>query len=105
MLRRLQLERKVCPSAVDSQRIKKTSFLSLQTGMDGNKKINGRKRHLAVDGFAHPIVLANISDNEAGKTLADRLQIKLQAWSAGYSTTNRLALIPAEKGYKADFIE
>jgi putative transposase len=111
ILRRAQLERKACPSAVavDSQSVKKTAFVSLETGRDGNKRINGRKRHLAVDSFGHPIALcvtaANISDSEAGKVLADRLESKLQTWSTRHSTTNRLTLIRADNGYKTGFIE
>jgi putative transposase len=71
--------------------------------------VNGRKRHLAVDTFGYPIVLcvtaANISDNEAGKTLADRLQAKLQAWSARHSTDQSNDLIRADNGYKAGFVD
>jgi hypothetical protein len=35
--------------AVDSQSIKQGSFISIETGIDGHKLINGRKRHIAVD--------------------------------------------------------
>jgi hypothetical protein len=68
----MQLERKSSPSAVavDSQSVKKTSLVSLDTGIDGNKRINGRKRHFAVDAFGYPILFwvraAHISHNEAG---------------------------------------
>jgi hypothetical protein len=55
--------------AVNSQLIKKIAFVSLDTDMDGNKRMNGRKRHLAVDTLDYSIVLcvtaANISYNEA----------------------------------------
>jgi putative transposase len=111
ILRREQLARKTTPSAVavDSQSIKKTAFVSLDTGIDGNKRINGRKRHLAVDTFGYPIVVcvtaANISDNEAGKTLADRLHGKLKAWATRHATTNRMTLIRADNGYKAGFVD
>ncbi len=36
-------------AAVDSQSVKKGSLISVETGIDGNKNVNGRKRHLAVD--------------------------------------------------------
>jgi transposase len=109
--RRLQQERKITPSAVaiDSQSIKKTSFVSLDTGIDGNKRVNGRKRHLAVDSFGYPVVLcvtaANISDNEAGKTVVDRLHAKLQTWSTRHSTANRMTLIRGDNGYKTGFTD
>ena len=34
---------------IDSQTVKSIQFVSQQTGIDGNKQINGRKRHLIVD--------------------------------------------------------
>jgi hypothetical protein len=43
--------------AVDSQSVKKGSLISLDTGIDGAKNINGRKRHLAVDTLGLPLVL------------------------------------------------
>jgi hypothetical protein len=46
-----------------------------------------------------------VSDNEAGKTLADRLYTQLPAWAARHSTSNRLTLIRADNGYKAGFVE
>jgi len=36
-------------TAIDSQSIKKSAFMSIETGIDGGKNINGRKRHLTVD--------------------------------------------------------
>ena len=84
MIRRTQHERKVIPLAVavDSQSIKKTAFVSLDTGIDAGMErvINeSRKRQIAVDAFGYPILFcvtaANLSDNELGKTLADRLYI------------------------------
>jgi len=35
--------------AVDSQSIKKVAFVSEQTGIEGGKWVNGRKRRIAVD--------------------------------------------------------
>jgi len=111
MLRRIQLERKACPSALafDSQSVKVTSFISLDTGMDANKRINGRKRHLAVDTLGYPIALcvtgAHLSDTEAGKTLADRVAHKLADWTKRYETANRLALVRADGGYKTSFVD
>lgn len=40
-------------SAIDSQSIKKSAFVSIETGIDEGKHINGRKRHLAVDSVHH----------------------------------------------------
>ncbi len=56
MMLREELGREATPSAVsiagrprDSQSIKKAPFVSEDTGIDGNKKINGRKRHILTD--------------------------------------------------------
>ena len=73
LARRLQQGRKASPSAiaVDSQSVKVTSFVEEDTGIDGNKRLNGRKRHLAVNTLGYPIALlvtrADVSDTEAGK--------------------------------------
>ena len=56
--------------AIDSQSVKKVQFVSIETGIDGNKKINGRKRTILVDTSGLPfginVTAANISDNQAG---------------------------------------
>jgi putative transposase len=40
--------------AIDSQFVKTMQFISEQTGIDGHKLINGRKRSIAVDRLALP---------------------------------------------------
>ena len=44
--------------AIDSQSVKKVTFTAIETGIDGGKKVNGRKRHLAADrlGYHWPSV-------------------------------------------------
>ncbi len=48
-----------------------------ERGLDGNKKVNGRKRHIAVDCLGLLLVCfctsANTSDSEVGDSLAQRL--------------------------------
>ncbi len=50
-MRRKQLGRNEnpCLAAIDSQSVKIIPLISQATGIDGNKKINGRKRHTVVD--------------------------------------------------------
>ena len=71
MHRGIQQERKVTPSAVASEGIKKTSLVSLDTGIDAHTGVNGRKRHL--DSLGYPGVLcvrgANVSDNDIGRPI------------------------------------
>lgn len=84
-------------SAVDSQSVKKGSLVSLDTGIDGGKLVNGRKRHLAVDSLGLPLAIhvgsANIADGEAGKELLWQLD----------KASDRLALIRADSAYKGTF--
>ncbi len=84
-------------AAVDSQSVKKGSLISLQTGIDGNKNVNGRKRHLAVDTLALPLALhvsaASKPDGREG------IELLLQLDKA----SSRLALIRADQAYKGDF--
>lgn len=74
-------------------------FIEEETGIDGNKKINGRKRNIAVDRLGLPwslaVTAANTSDNAAGKLVIDRLRGKVP----------RLEVIAADHGYKVSFIE
>jgi putative transposase len=86
-------------SAVDSQSVKKGSLVSLDTGIDGNKFVNGRKRHLAVDSLGLPLAIyvgaANVYDGEAGKELLWQLD----------KVSSRLKLIRADHAYQGDFVE
>jgi putative transposase len=81
----------------DSQSVKKIQFTSQETGIDGGKHINGRKRTLLVDtlGLPHSIIVtaANISDNCAGIAAVDFLRGKVP----------RLEKITADMGYKNAF--
>ena len=48
---RQQKSKEPTPSvlSIDSQSVKKAPFVHEQTGIDGNKKVNGRKRHILTD--------------------------------------------------------
>ena len=85
--------------AIDSQTVKIVQFIEEETGVEGNKKINGRKRSIAVDRLGLPwsiaVTAANVSDNEAGRLGVDRLRGKVP----------RLEVIAADHGYKVSFIE
>ena len=85
--------------AVDSQSVKTVAFVSLETGIDGGKWVNGRKRHLAVDTLGLPwavlVTAANVSDTAAGCGLVDRLRGKVP----------RLEKIAADHGYRTTFTE
>lgn len=98
---RVRQQREATPSllAIDSQSVKIMQFIQEQTGIDGNKKINGRKRSIAVDRLGLPwslaVTSADTSDNEAGRLVIERLKGKVP----------RLKVIAADHGYKVSFIQ
>ena len=90
--------------AIDSQSgrrcgVKKVQFTNEETGIDGGKNINGRKRTILVDSIGLPwsikVTAANISDNQAGILAVDLLAGKVP----------RLKKITADSGYKVAFKE
>jgi transposase len=102
-LARQERERKLrtpTPSrvAVDSQSVKQSGCFSHQVGVDGNKKIDGRKRHMAVDSIGLPwanyVGAADEQDGMAGLELLPQLA----------KATTRLSLICADSAYKGNFV-
>jgi putative transposase len=85
--------------AIDSQSVKKGMFVSDDTGIDGNKKVNGRKRHILTDSLGLPITIsvtaANVYDGNEGKNLIKNIQ----------NITSRLTLIRADDTYKGSFVD
>lgn len=65
---RMHWDKELIPSLMilDSQSVKLAPFLNQERGLDGNKKVNGRKRQVLVDtlGLVCEVVVhaANISD-------------------------------------------
>jgi putative transposase len=82
---------------IDSQSVKKMQFVSEETGIDGCKHINGRKRTIVVDTLGLPfsikVTAAHISDNQAGIMAVDLLKGKVP----------NLQKITADQGYKNAF--
>lgn len=62
---------------IDSQSVKAAPFIDKDKGIDGNKRINGRKRHLLVDtlGLVWAVVVhaANIHDGTKAHLLVEHL--------------------------------
>lgn len=77
---RLQSEREETPSlmAADSQSNKLAPFLDKDRGVDGNKKVNGRKRQILVDTLglvcAAVVHAANVSDTVGGCALVEQVK-------------------------------
>jgi putative transposase len=85
--------------AIDSQSVKIGTLISQDVGVDGNKKINGRKRNIVVDTLGLPLAIhvcaANIADGIAGIELLPILA----------ETSPKLELIRADQAYKKTFSE
>lgn len=78
---RVRADRQPRPSAaaIDSQTVRAAETVSTATrGWDGAKKLNGRKRHIAVDTMGLLLVVmvtaANLQDRPAGRLLLTRLR-------------------------------
>ena len=100
-----QLERQIqgkesTPSlaCIDSQSIKAAPFINRDRGFDGNKKVNGRKRHLLVDtlGLVWAVIVhaANIHDGTESPNLVKHV--------LGYLP--RLKKILVDDAYKKVFL-
>ncbi len=98
MMLRKQDGREATPSAVsiDSQSIKKAPFIYEETGIDGNKKINGRKRHILTDtiGLVWVVVVhaANLRDGVMAEQVVSPM--------LGY--LHRLKKVFADMAYKVE---
>ena len=82
---------------IDSQSVKIGPFVSQDKGIDGNKRINGRKRHIVTDtlGLIWFVVVhaANLTDGSMAHKVVDPLQ--------GY--LHRLQKILADAAYEKNF--
>lgn len=83
--------------AADSQSVKKVAFISIDTGLDANKRVNGRKRHLAVDVLGLPLAIhigpANVHDSVEGIELLWQIE----------EASSRIELLTADKAYRGEF--
>lgn len=85
--------------AIDSQSVKIVAFIGKDTGIDGGKKVNGRKRHLLVDTQGLPLAIevssANTADFLGGFELLAQIEKEQQ----------QLKLIRADQHYAKTFSE
>ena len=85
--------------AIDSQSVKQTSFTTKDIGVDGGKKVKGRKRHIAVDSLGLPVGIsvtaANVYDGKAGVNLLDKLLGRIK----------KNALFCVDNSYRGDFVK
>lgn len=97
-LERLKIGREISPSLgfVDSQSIKLAPMIGYERGLDGNKKVNGRKRHILTDVIGRIYTVhvhaANRHDSPQGVHLLDDID-----------QLPRLECIMADKTYQGTF--
>ncbi len=98
---RERVNKEASPSllCIDSQSIKIAPFVQQETGIDGNKKINGRKRHVITDtlGLVWGVVVP--AANQADGTTAERVVAPLR----GY--LHRMKKILADAAYEQVFVD
>ncbi|WP_192821293.1 IS5 family transposase [Rufibacter sp. LB8] len=84
--------------SIDSQSVKAGPFISQETGVDGNKKVNGRKRHVVTDtlGLVWGVVVHGA--NRADGALARRVVEPMK----GY--LHRMEKILADAAYQKGFM-
>jgi len=84
---------------IDSQSVKVAPFVSQETGVDGNKKVNGRKRHVVTDtlGLVWGVVVH--AANRADGATAERVVAPLR----GY--LHRMEKILADAAYEKVFLD
>ncbi len=98
---RIKKGRKASPSLtlVDSQSVKLAPQIYEERGIDGNKKVNGRKRHILVDVtgriYRAHVHAANLHDSPQGINLLDNLKEEL----------DRLKVIMTDKSYRGTFAQ
>ena len=83
---------------IDSQSIKAAPFVKKDKGVDGNKKVNGRKRHILTDTLGLVWAVIVHAANKHDGVMAEKVVAPLQ----GYM--HRMEKILADEAYKKRFI-
>lgn len=100
-LERIRVGKEATPSmfSIDTQSVKAAPFIDEDKGIDGNKKINGRKRHVITDtlGLVWGIVVH--AAHQTDGVMAERVVEPLQ----GYM--HRMQKILADAAYKKVFMD
>ncbi len=98
-MERQRLGKEDSPSllSIDSQSVKVAPFVSQDKGIDGNKKVNGRKRHVICDTLGLVWAVVVQAANQADGAVAERVVAPLR----GY--LHRMEKILADAAYEKVF--
>lgn len=84
---------------IDSRSVRTSHHVDSEKGIDGNKKIKGRKQHIIVDTQGNLLAIAvheaNVHDSKGAPEVIEKLEHKFP----------RLAKILADGGYKGDLAD
>jgi putative transposase len=98
---RVMAGRKESPSIgiIDSRSVKTSHHVDSDRGLDGNKKIKGRKQHIIVDTQGNLMAIAvheaNVHDSKGAPKVIENLSFKFP----------RIAKILADGGYRGDLAD
>lgn len=100
-LERARIGKQETPSMfiIDSQSIKIAPFIKEEKGVDGNKKVNGRKRHIITDTVGLIWAVVVHAANQADGAMAEKVVQPLQ----GYMY--RMKKILADAAYEKVFVD
>lgn len=98
---RKRVKKEETPSllSIDSQSVKAAPFIAEEKGIDGNKKVNGRKRHIITDSLGLIWRVVVHAAHQADGAMAERVIEPLQ----GY--LDRMKKVLADAAYKKVFSE
>jgi putative transposase len=84
---------------IDSRSVKTSHHVDSDRGLDGNKKVKGRKQHIIVDTQGNPMSVAvheaNVHDSKGAPEVIENLSCKFP----------RLTKIPADGGYRGNLAD
>lgn len=90
---------------IDSQSVKTTTVGGTDIGIDGNKKIKGRKRFILVDTAGHLLAAHVCAANSSEQAGAQTLIKKIAAPTSKITLCNEVVKVWADAGYRGETLK